>query len=97
MQEISGGRVAAISVTVDRIERLPSSSSSKRRDVEYGPESFASVKNDITSAIARVHQLNAADIVLVAPGSLPTTTSGKIRRAASGEMYRDRKFTRLDA
>lgn len=98
VQEISGGRVAAISVTVDRIEKLAVIVEfKKRRDVELTPEFLASVKNDITSAIARVHQLNAADIVLVAPGSLPTTTSGKIRRAASGEMYRDRKFTRLDA
>lgn len=98
VREISGGRVSAISVTVDRIEKLAVIVEfKKRRDVEYGPELFASVKNDITSAIAKVHQLNAADIVLVAPGSLPTTTSGKIRRAASGEMYRDRKFIRLDA
>jgi len=98
VQEVCPGRVAAISVTVDRIEKLAVVVEFKKRsDVATSPELFASVKSDITSAIAKVHQLTAADIVLVAPGSLPTTTSGKIRRAASGEMYRERKFTRLDA
>lgn len=98
VREICPGRVAAISVTVDRIEKLAVVVEFKKgSDVAASPDLFTSVKNDITSAIARAHQLAAADIVLVAPGSLPTTTSGKIRRAASGEMYRARKFTRLDA
>lgn len=98
VQQVSSGRVAAISVTVDRIEKLAVIVEFKKRpDAAAGAELFAAVKNDITSAIAKAHQLTVADIVLVAPGTLPTTTSGKIRRAASGEMYRERKFTRLDA
>lgn len=98
VQEVIGGRVAAISVTVDRIEKLAVIVElKKRKDTEYTAELFATIKNDITSAISKAHQLTAADIVLVAPGSLPTTTSGKIRRAASGDMYRERKFARLDA
>jgi fatty acid CoA ligase FadD21 len=39
---------------------------------------------------------NVADLVLAAPGSIPTTTSGKIGRAACVEQYRRRQFTRLD-
>jgi fatty acid CoA ligase FadD21 len=99
VQEITGGRVAAISVTVGHTEKLVVIVEyKKRRGTEDAdlPALFAAVKNDVTAAIARAHGVNAADIVLVAPGSLPTTTSGKIRRAASTDMYRDRKFTRID-
>jgi long chain fatty acid CoA FadD26 len=32
---------------------------------------------------------------LVAPGSIPITTSGKIRRSACVERYRQDDFTRL--
>jgi len=39
----------------------------------------------------------AADMVLVPPGSIPITTSGKIRRSQCVELYRQDKFTRLDA
>ena len=39
----------------------------------------------------------ALDLVLVSPGSIPTTTSGKIRRAVCVEQYRQDQFTRLDA
>jgi fatty acid CoA ligase FadD21 len=40
--------------------------------------------------------LNVGDLVLVAPGSIPTTTSGKIRRADCVEHYRQDQFIRLD-
>jgi len=35
--------------------------------------------------------------VLVPPGSIPITTSGKVRRSACAERYRQDEFTRLDA
>jgi acyl-CoA synthetase (AMP-forming)/AMP-acid ligase II len=34
--------------------------------------------------------------VLVAPGSIPITTSGKVRRFACGERYLRNEFARLD-
>jgi acyl-CoA synthetase (AMP-forming)/AMP-acid ligase II len=54
------------------------------------------VKREVTAAISRSHGLSVADLVLVEPGSLPTTTSGKVRRAACVEQYRNRQFIRLD-
>ena len=60
-----------------------------------GSDPVESAINDVTAAIARAHGLTAADLVLVAPGSIPTTTSGKIRRAACGDLYLGQKFTRL--
>jgi fatty acid CoA ligase FadD21 len=58
---------------------------------------LSGVKSDITSAISNAHGLNVGDLVLVPPGSIPTTTSGKIRRAACVEQYRHDQFVRLDA
>jgi fatty acid CoA ligase FadD21 len=60
-------------------------------------DALAAVKSDVVAAISRAHGLHVADIVLVAPGSIPTTTSGKIRRAACVEHHRHGKFVRLDA
>jgi acyl-CoA synthetase (AMP-forming)/AMP-acid ligase II len=39
--------------------------------------------------------LGTADIVLVSPGSIPCTSSGKVRRSACAERYRRNEFTRL--
>ncbi len=55
------------------------------------------VKREVTSAISNSHGLAVADLVLVAPGSIPITTSGKVRQAACVEQYRHGQFARLDA
>ncbi len=76
VQEITGGRVAAISVPVDQSEKLVTIIEVKKRaDTDE----------------------EAREKLLVPPGSIPTTTSGKIRRSACVEQYRQRQFTRLDA
>ena len=99
VSEITGGRVAAIAVTVGHTEKLVVMIEyRKRKDApEDDAEAFADVKNRVTAAISQAHGLTAADLVLVAPGSLPTTTSGKIRRSSSADMYRQQGFARLDA
>ena len=45
---------------------------------------------------ARAYTLIDYDFVLVPPGSIPITTSGKVRRSACAERYRQDEFTRLD-
>lgn len=99
VQAITGGRVAAISVPVDETEKLVTIIELKNRgdSGEHGQHGLDALKNDVTAAISDSHGLNVADLVLVAPGSIPTTTSGKIRRAACVERYRRQQFTRLDA
>ncbi len=99
VSEITGGRVAAISVPVDQTEKLVTIIEIKKRgdSDEAAAERLNVVKNDVTSAISNAHGLNVADLVLVSPGSIPTTTSGKVRRAACVEQYRRHEFTRLDA
>jgi len=94
VQEITRGRVAAISVPVNSTEELVTVIEVKKRpDAGW----LEAVKTDVTAAISNTHGLNVSDVVLVAPGSIPTTTSGKIRRAACAEQYRQHRFDRLDA
>ena len=103
VHEITRGRVAAISVPVNSTENLVTVIELKKRtDLNTDSAGDATrwlteVKSDITSAISKAHGLNVGDLVLVLPGSIPTTTSGKIRRAACVEQYRQDQFTRLDA
>jgi fatty acid CoA ligase FadD21 len=99
VQEITGGRVAAISVPVNSTEKLVTVIELKKRgdSNEEAMHWLADVKSDVTSAISNAHGLNVGDLVLVSPGSIPTTTSGKIRRAACVEQYRQDQFIRLDA
>jgi fatty acid CoA ligase FadD21 len=99
VQQITRGRVAAISVPLDSTEKLVTVIEVKKRagstvDV---PGWLRAVKSDVTAAISNAHGLSVEDLVLVPPGSIPTTTSGKIRRAACVEQYRQHQFARLDA
>ena len=98
IQEISGGRVAAISVQDDRTEKLVAIIEIKKRgdSDEEAMEKLLNVKREVTSAISNSHGLSVADLVLVPRGSIPITTSGKIRRAACVELYQGSKFQRLD-
>jgi len=99
IQEITGGRAAAIAVPDGRTEKLVAIAELKKRgdSPEELMDRLRIVTREVTAAISRSHGLRVADLVLVAPGSLPITTSGKVRRAASVELYRNRQFTRLDA
>ncbi|MGV0768652.1 AMP-binding protein [Mycobacterium syngnathidarum] len=99
VQQITGGRVAAISVPLNSTEKLVTVIEVKKRG-ESPLEAvhwLKEIKSDVTSAISNAHGLNVGDLVLVPPGSIPTTTSGKVRRAACVEQYRQDEFTRLDA
>ena len=98
IQEITGGRVAAIAVPDDRTEKLVAIIELKKRgdSQEDAMDNLRLVKSDVTSAISNTHGLAAADLVLVPPGSIPITTSGKVRRSACAEQYRHNQFTRLD-
>src|SRR5262245_7341833 len=98
VQEITGGRVAAISVPVDQTQKLVTIIELKKRGdcEEEVAQRFGVVKNNVTSAISKSHGRAVADLVLVSPGSIPITTSGKVRRGACVEQYRQAQFARLD-
>lgn len=99
IQEITGGRVVAIAVPDDRTEKLVTiiELMKRGRTDEEEKNRLRPVKREVASAISRSHRLRVADVVMVAPGSIPVTTSGKVRRSASVERYLHHEFSRLDA
>jgi long chain fatty acid CoA FadD26 len=98
IQEITGGRAAAVSVPDDQSEQLIAIAEVKKRGSsdEEVLHKLRSVKREVTSAISKRHGVRVADLVLVPPGSVPITTSGKVRRSACAERYRQAEFSRLD-
>jgi long-chain fatty acid adenylyltransferase FadD28 len=99
IQEVTAGRCVAIAVPDKGDEKLVAIVELKKRDSsdEDATDRFRVVRRDVTSAISKSHGLKVADLVLVSPGSIPITTSGKVRRAQCVELYRQDEFTRLDA
>ena len=98
IQVITRGRCVAISVPDDGIEKLVAIAELKNQGGDADIlEQFAAVKNDVTSAISTSHGLSIADLVLVPQGSIPLTTSGKVRRRSCVELYQQDQFARLDA
>ncbi|MGE2716623.1 AMP-binding protein [Mycolicibacterium litorale] len=97
IQEMSGGRVAAISVPSGETEHLVTIVEVKKRgsDDEHR-DRIRTLKRQITAAVSTTHRLRVADIVLVSPGAIPITTSGKIRRSTCVERYGRGEFERLD-
>ena len=98
IQEISAGRVVAISVPDGGTEKLVAIVELKQRGSDQeNADKLQTVRREVTSAISKAHSLRLADLVLVAPGSIPITTSGKVRRSACVDMYRQDEFSRLDS
>lgn len=98
IQEISKGRSAAISITADQTEKLVAIVEVKKRaesDAEFSAR-LRALKRELTSAISNIHRLRVTDLVFVPPGSLPITTSGKVRRSTCAELYQRNEFERLD-
>jgi long chain fatty acid CoA FadD26 len=98
IQDITRSRAAAIAVADEGREQLVVVIESKHRESseEETRTRLESVKRDVTVAVSRSHGLRVADLVLVAPGSIPITTSGKVRRSACAALYRQDDFDRLD-
>jgi long-chain fatty acid adenylase/transferase FadD26 len=98
IQQLTRGRVAAICVSDDGSEQLVAVAEINERpgSDEENMHKLRAIKRQIVTAIAASHGLRIADLVLVAPGSIPTTTSGKVRRSMCGERYRNDGLKRLD-
>lgn len=63
----------------------------KRADVDY-----QQIINTIRTSVAEEHQLSSHAVVLIRKGTLPRTTSGKVRRAAVRQSYLDGSLPVLD-
>jgi fatty acid CoA ligase FadD28 len=93
VQDVSAGRVAAIAVESEDTEHLVVIVEVKKRGRD--DEKLRELIGEVTSAVSHTHGLSVADVVLVAPGSIPITTSGKVRRAACVALYRAGTFQRI--
>lgn len=96
IREITGGRVAAIAVEDDSSENLVAIVEVKPAGADEQDLQLNSVSRAVKTAIWKEHSLRVGDLVLVSPGSIPITTSGKIRRSSCADLYRDGEFNRLD-
>ncbi|MGW4098904.1 AMP-binding protein [Mycobacterium sp. NPDC004974] len=99
IQEVTRGRCAAIAVPDGRTEKLVVIIEVRKQGDSHQEtmDKLSAVKREVTSAISHSHSLGVADLVPVLPGSIPITTSGKVRRSACVEHYRHGQFARLDA
>ena len=70
IQEITGGRCAAIAVPDTQVEKLVVLIEVKKRGEtpEEAADKLTVVKREVTSAISNSHGLSIADLVLVSPG-----------------------------
>ena len=96
--EVTGGRCVAVAVPDDSVEKLVVVMEIRKRgdsDEEIA-QKLEAIKRDVTVSISNVHGIAVADLVLVGPGSIPVTTSGKVRRQLSKEIYLRNGFTRVD-
>ncbi|MCW2517094.1 MAG: acyl-CoA synthetase (AMP-forming)/AMP-acid ligase [Mycobacterium sp.] len=98
IQELTGGRAAAISVPHEQTEQLVVVAEIKKRgDSEDEIRSrLDRIKREVIAAVSKTHSVRVSDLVLVGPGSIPITTSGKVRRAACAERYAQKEFARVD-
>jgi long-chain fatty acid adenylyltransferase FadD28 len=98
VQEISGRRAAAIVVMDETTEKLVVIVEFKKRgeSEEELTENLRNIREEVTSAVSNSHGVSVEDVVLVAPGSIPITTSGKVRRATCVQFYQNDGFQRLD-
>lgn len=99
IQEITHGRCAAIAVPDSHTEKLVVIAEVKKRGAsdQEAADKLTLIKGEVNSAISDSHGLRVADLVLVSPGSIPITTSGKVRRSTCVEQYRHGQFARVDA
>ena len=99
IQEITAGRCVAIAVPDDNgVENLVAIVELKIRDEseEAAMQTLRTARIAIIAAISKSHGLSVADLVLVQPGSIPLTTSGKVRRRDCVQLYLRDEFTRID-
>lgn len=99
VQEITGGRVAAVSIPNSQSEQLVTIAEFKNKggSDEEILDRLTQVRRKVTTALSKAHGLVSGDLVLVSPGAIPITTSGKIRRSSCVEIYQRDGFDRLDA
>lgn len=87
---IRTGRVVAFSLAAledDGAERVVVCAETKAKQAQYGP-----IAEQVKSHVLEALGLKVSDVVLLARGCLPRTSSGKLQRNKTRELYLDRKL-----
>ena len=95
------GYVAAFSVPAESVSTNTGSGGSgeqvvvvAERAAGAGRAELGTIAESVRAAISRHHQIRVADVRLVAAGTIPRTTSGKIARSACRAEYIAGRFNR---
>ncbi len=94
--------VAAFSVHIDGIERLIIAAEVRREFARSSrspaPEEFdpEAIRRRLRAAVVMEHEVTPHEIVLVRPGALPRTTSGKLSRRNTRDAYLSHTLERLE-
>ncbi|BAX93752.1 fatty acyl-AMP ligase [Mycobacterium shigaense] len=96
---IRAGYVAAFSVPADALDSPDGSAAEQlvvvaERAAGVGRTDPSEVEAAVRAAVSREHHLRLADLRLVAAGSIPRTTSGKLARNACRNEYLAGRFSR---
>jgi acyl-CoA synthetase (AMP-forming)/AMP-acid ligase II len=86
------GRVAAFSVPHGNQERLVVAQEIKR---QAGDVSIGEVAGAIRAAVAAEHEIQVHTVVLLPPGEIPKTSSGKIQRRLCAAMFASGQLAEL--
>jgi len=90
---VRSGYVAAFSVPANQVPGAPADEAGERlvivaeRAVGAGRADLQPVIDAIRAAVSRRHSLPLSDVLLVAAGVIPRTTSGKLARQACRALY----------
>ncbi|MCV7229366.1 fatty acyl-AMP ligase [Mycolicibacterium komossense] len=97
---VRSGYVTAFSVRADELpDAAPGDNGEKliviaERAAGASRDAQAGVASAVRAAVSRFHALPIADVLLVAAGTIPRTTSGKLARGAARERYLAGEFQR---
>ena len=86
--DIAAGRVAAFAVSGDDTEHLV-----LVVEVDLAARAYADtaeIKSAVRTAVTAAHEIAPLDIVVVRPGGLPITSSGKVQRSKCRQRYSGR-------
>lgn len=88
---IVDGSAAAVSVDFGRGEEIVIIAELERMWIRREDE-WPAVEASVRAAVFRESGVAVADIAFIRPGSLPRTSSGKVRRASARAAYQDRSL-----
>ncbi|HSL83471.1 MAG TPA: AMP-binding protein, partial [Thermoanaerobaculia bacterium] len=84
---VAAGASAAFAVEAGEEERLVLACEMGRREATGPEEALAGVAGAVREAVFREHDARVHDLVLLPPGAVPRTSSGKVRRGACRAAY----------